>query len=315
MKKSIVVIGGGNGSSSILRCLKPFAGEIELSAVISVADSGRTSGRIRRDFKMIPPSDVMRACLALSPYDYHTLRSVFFTNRFDPSSVLAGHNLGSMVISWDTMAEWDVKKAIQNFQHVLGCVGTVYPVTTTQVDLCVELTDGTTVRGEGAIDEPAYDRSLRITRAWLEPEGTITNEAKSAIEAADALIIGPSSVYTSIMSTLLVGGVREAIGQSTADIIYVPSTYLPMDGETGPITLSQQVSVIESALPRGINTIIVNSERLENDPKKPHRIRLDDYPKDVEHLPTHQCIIEDLSDPTERMNLKKLGDILLKNTA
>jgi len=309
MKKNVVVIGGGNGSSIVLRSLKDYSGQLGLSAVISVADSGSSSGILREQFKMVPPSDLMRAVIALSPYDHATLHDVFVKNR--PSEgPFKGHSLGNLFFAWGFEQSRDIRRAIRALEEMVHSYGHVYPVCATALDLCVKLTDGKIVRGEGAIDDPTYDRSLRITDAWLEPNGKVTSEAQSAIEEADVIILGPGSVYTSLMSTLLVGGVREAIQRSRGNIIYVPSTYLPTHGETGPTTLSGQIGVIESALPRAINTIVVSSERLGHNPRA-HDFPLEDYVKDVEKLPTHQCIVEDLGDDVERMNLKKLGEILM----
>ncbi|MBI5134767.1 YvcK family protein [Candidatus Uhrbacteria bacterium] len=309
--KKVVVLGGGNGTSIVLRALKAHTHHIDLSAVISVADSGSSSGVLRKQYGMIPPSDLMRAVIALSAYDHAILRDIFYKNRLEDGPLM-GHSLGNLILAWAHRETHDIRNGIQALQTMVKAAGRVYPVSTTPVDLCVELTDGTIVRGEGAIDEPAYDRSLRIAKAWLEPNGVVDDEARNVIESADAIILGPSSVYTSIISTLLVGGVREAIDRSKASIVYVPSTYLPVDGETGPTTLSGQVSAIESALPRAIDSIVVNTQRLAVDPRLHHDIRLEDYSKDVENLPTHHCVKEDLSDPTERMNLKKFGEVLMR---
>ncbi len=310
MKKNVVVIGGGNGTSIVLRALKDYSDQLQLSAVISVADSGSSSGVLREQFQMVPPSDLMRAVIALSPYDHTTLRGVFVKNR--PSEgPFKGHSLGNLFFAWGFEKSGDILDTIRALEEMVRSCGHVYPVCSAALDLCAKLSDGTIVQGEGAIDDPAYDRSLRITEAWLEPKGEITSEAQLAIEEADVIILGPGSVYTSLLSTLLVGGVREAIERSSGKIIYVPSTYLPSNGETGPTTLSGQIEVIESALPRAINTIVVSSERLENNPRA-HDLPLEDYVKDVEKLSTHQCIVEDLSDDVERMNLKKLGALLIR---
>ncbi len=309
--RKVVVLGGGNGTSIILRALKSHVDQLDLSAVVSVADSGSSSGILRKQYGMVPPSDLMRAVIALSAYDHKTLQEIFFKNRMKDGP-FSGHSLGNLFFAGAHRETGDIRDGIRALQTMVRAMGHVYPVSMVPLDLCVELTDGTIVKGESKIDEPSYDRSLRIVKAWLEPEGMLSDEARSAIGSARALILGPSSVYTSIMSTLLVGGVQEAIERSSANIIYIPSTYLPSDGETGPTTLSQQISVIESALPRPLNTIIVNTQRLADDPRPHHDIRLEEYPKDVENLSTHHCVMEDLSDPTERMNLEKLGEILMQ---
>ncbi len=313
MKKKVVIIGGGNGSAVVLRALKPYVDQLELSAVISVADSGRTSGRIRQDFKMVPPSDCMRGVLALSRYDYHMLRDIFFTNRVTSADGLDGHNLGSLFLAWGTRAlNGDVLSSIRMLEQLLQTVGTVYPVTTQQVDLLVELSDGTTIRGEGTIDEPLYDRALETRRVWLEPEGMILPAARDAIITADALIVGPSSIYTSIISTILVGGVRDAIQESPAAILYVPQAFLDTKGEVGPVTLSGQVRLIEQYLPRPIDTIVYNTDMtLDRIDEKHGKGRYTILPNDVENLPTHACIGEKLYHPEERMDIDKLGKILL----
>ncbi len=310
--KKVVVIGGGNGSSIVLRALKPSVEELDISAVISVADSGRTSGRIREEFAMIPPSDCMRAILALSRYDYHTLRDIFFTNRIKEPRTLEGHNLGSLFLAWSTRAlGGDVVASMRALEGLLGAVGTVYPATTQQVDLMIELSDGTIVRGEGAIDEPTYDRSLATTRVWLEPEGEILPEARTAFTEADTIVIAPSSVYTSILSTLLVGGVRDAINQSAATILYTPQTFLDHKGEVCPTTLSDQIQVIERFLPRPISAIIYNTDTsLDRLDQKYGTGRYGVLKKDVENVSGRRMIGENLFHPIDRMDIEHLGRLL-----
>ncbi len=311
-KKKVVVMGGGNGSAVILRALKPYADQFEISAIISVADSGRTSGIIRKEFTMIPPSDSMRAMLALSRYDYQTLRDIFFTNRITDVPGLEGHNLGSLFLAWGTRAQHgDVLSSFRALEELLQTVGRVYPVTTEQVDLCVELSDTTVVRGEGAIDEPSYDRALSIKRAWLEPEGTILPQARDAIINADVLTLGPSSIYTSIVSTLLVAGVSDAIRSSRARIMYIPQNFLDHKAEAGPATLSEQVCTIEQYLPRPIDTIVYNTDAvLDRIDAKHGKGRYSVLPKDVGNLPTHKCIGENFYHPEDRMDIERLGHVL-----
>lgn len=310
-KKNIVVLGGANGCIVALRALKRFSDQLDIRAVVSVADSGGSSGILRERYGVLPPSDLMRAVLALSTYDFHFLKEVFVDGRM-AEGPFGGHSLGNLFLTWAANETGDIRHGIRALETILNAQGHVFPVSLDSIHLAVQLSDGSVVNGEGKIDRPSYDRSLRIRRAWLEPDGNLNPEARRVIEHSDMLVIGPSSVYTSAVATLLVRGMSEAIQRTRSPIVFISSTFYNEIAETGPTRLSEQVAEIEQYLPRPINVVIYDKyapdeEAARKAREEKHLVLLE---KDPEHIPNHRCLGALLRDPRDRMSIKKLGEIL-----
>ncbi len=258
-KKKIVVIGGGNGSAVTLVALKHYLNNFDISAVISMSDSGGSSGRLRKELGTLPPGDIMRAVLALSKYDYPMLRNIFYQPRFDCSGKLKGHNLGNLFITLIAKYCGSFVKALDALSQSVEAQGKVYPVTIKPVDLVAKLVNSQIVRTEAFIDEPKYNHGSKIKKVWLEPKCRVNPAAAKVIQSADYIILSPGSLYTSIIATLLPSGVYQAIKNSNAKLIYVAGNAYRLDGETGPERLSDFVWQLEQYLPRQINYIIHNS--------------------------------------------------------
>src|SRR3989338_10367595 len=177
-KKRVVAIGGGNGSAIALEALKQHRDIFDISAVISMSDSGGSSGRLRQEFNTLPPGDILRAILSLSLSDYPVLRKIFYSNRFSGAGKLAEHNLGNLFLTLAGKYAGDFMSAVRALEQSVEAVGHVYPATLDQTDLCVELENGQIIKTEAAIDMPNYDRSLKIKKAWLEPAWQIYSEAR-----------------------------------------------------------------------------------------------------------------------------------------
>ena len=171
MKKKVVVIGGGNGSAISTIALKQFVDEIELSSVISMSDSGGSSGRLREEFGTVPPGDILRAVLAMSKYDYKFLRQIFNKNRIKGEGSLNNHSLGNMLFVLLEKYAGDYMQAVRALEDAVEAVGHVYPVTLDIVDLAVELSNNEVIKTEGIIDRPDYDKNLRIKRLGLSQKG------------------------------------------------------------------------------------------------------------------------------------------------
>ena len=258
-KKKIVVIGGGNGSAVALVSLKHYLADFDISAVISMSDSGGSSGRLRKELDTLPPGDIMRAILALSKYDYLMLRNIFYQPRFSCSGKLKGHNLGNLFLTLIAKYCGSFTKALEALEQSVEAIGHVYPVTTKPVDLVAQLANGQVVKTEAFIDEPKYNHGAKIKKVWLEPKCRANPEAISVIKKADYIILSPGSLYTSIISTLLPIGIAEAIKKTKAKLIYVAGNAYRLDGETGPECLSDFVFQLERYLPRKINYIVHNN--------------------------------------------------------
>lgn len=259
MKKNVVVIGGGNGSAVVLVALKKYLAKYNLAATISMADSGGSSGHLRRELSTLPPGDIMRAVLALSVYDYPTLRKIFYTPRFKKVGRLDSHNFGNLFLTLCTKYCGDFMAALNAFSQSLQVQGEVYPVTLSQVDLVAELNNGEILHTEEFIDAPNYNRGWKIKKVWLKPEAKGYLPALQAIKSADYIILSPGSLYTSLVAALLPTGVKSAIKNSRAKIIYIAGNAFRTDGETGPERLSDFVLQLEKYLPRSLDAVIYNS--------------------------------------------------------
>ncbi|HAT03486.1 MAG TPA: hypothetical protein DCS29_01775 [Candidatus Magasanikbacteria bacterium] len=268
-KKRIVVMGGGNGSAVTLNAVKQLTDTCDISAVISMLDSGYSTGAIRKFFDMLPPGDILRAILAMSPYNFQILKKIFYKNRISTLKKLNGDlnasrgpSLGNVFIALTTQYEGDFVRAIRSLEEVLETVGHAYPSTLKQADLIVELSNGDIIRGETHIDEPTYDRNLRIKKAYVEPYVEAYPDALDQIKQASCIVFGPGDLYTSIVASLLPQGIQEAIKQSPAKLVYVVGNAYHTHGETGPTTLSEFISELELYLPRPLDYILFNNAQL-----------------------------------------------------
>ncbi len=319
VKKKVVVIGGGNGSAVVLNALKKFSDRLDISAVITMSDSGRSMGVVRREFNVPPPADVVRAALALSPYDYAVLRKIFYTNRCTKApqldAVFAGTsrpNLGSLFIAFLAAYESDYVSALRTLEEVVEAVGHVYPATLEMNDLCAELVNGTIIKTEAAIDRPTYDRSLKISRVWLEPNAVMYDGAGEVIEQADYIFLSPGSLYTSVVATLLPTGTKEAITQSPAQLIYVAGDAYELEGETGPERLSDFVEQLERYLPRKIDVVVYNNSMLTPAQQRKYaEKKWGTFMKDIENIKNKNIIGADFEKEEGGLSSEKLSKILV----
>ena len=268
MKKKVVVIGGGNGSALVNNALKPLVRDIDISSVVSVCDSGGANGRLRERLGVLPSADVLRAVLALSPYNYGLLKKIFRSNRFSEGK-FEGHYLGNLFLMLVARHTGDYIGAVRSLEDAVEAVGTVHPVTLDQSDLCVELSDGEIVIGEGVIDRPTNSmREHRIIRAWLQPTPMIYDGARDAISSADYIIFAPGSLYTSLIATLVVEGMKKgALRHSNAKFVFVVGNAYEKNGEVGPTILSEVISELETYLPRPLDIVVYNNRTLTKQEK------------------------------------------------
>lgn len=216
-KPKIVTIGGGTGAYIVLSTLKNYP--VHLSAIVTMMDSGGSTGRLRDQLGILPPGDIRQALVALSESDI--IWRKLFTYRFD-SGDLNGHNFGNILLSALQKITASTEKTVSIATELLKTKGDVIPVTLEHATLCANYADGSQLIGEALIDSTDKPRP-KITNIYLEPSVKANPKAIKAIEKADYIIFGPGDLYTSIIPNLLVDGISEALINSKAKKIYFGS--------------------------------------------------------------------------------------------
>ncbi len=314
MKKNIVVIGGGNGSASVLKALVPFTAHYNVAAVISVADSGGSSGKLRREFNSLPTGDILRAIIALSEHDSELLNQVLYKNRFSGQEKLSGHNIGNLFLTLVARYANNFVAAIRALEEALGATGRVHPVSLEPTHLVARLSSGEVVVTEEKIDRPNSSREHQIESVWLDPEVTLHHDAKEAIVTADYVFLALGSLYTSVVATLLPQGVRDSLASSPARLVSVHAHAYELDGENGPNTLSGQVRALECYLPRPLDMIVYNDVVLQPNQKSSYEQRnWGELLVDAHLLSDRHVIRQDFEHETAGMDSEKLSFILGKH--
>lgn len=265
-KKSVVVIGGGTGIYPVLRGLKAYK-DIDVTAVITVADAGGSTGRLRDEFGQLPVGDIRMALAALSAeIDNHDeLLRELFLYRFDKGEGLNGHNLGNLLLVALTDMLGSELEAVKVASRILRVRGTVLPVTEDKVHIVATYDDGVKIEGEHHIDEPEEERfEHRITNLCTNPIATITPDVQKAIENADMVVLGPGDLYTSLLANCVVGGVPEAIQSSDAKFIFV-TNLMTSQGQTHGMTAKDHIHEVLKYVGRAPDTVVVNTATVPDD--------------------------------------------------
>lgn len=236
----VVVIGGGTGSFTVLRGLKSRVDD--LCAVVSMFDSGGSTGLLRDEFGILPTGDVRRCLVALAEENDNVLRQLFMF-RFEEHSSLKGHSFGNLFLTALTEITGSEEEAIRQASRILRVKGRVLPVSFDNADVCAELETGIKIKGETNIDIPRHDPNLRIVKTWLEPEATSNPEAVDAILKADLVVAGPGDLYSSIIPNLLVKGIPDALKKTKAKKVYV-CNLMTKPGETTSFKASDHLKEI-----------------------------------------------------------------------
>jgi uncharacterized cofD-like protein len=251
----IVVIGGGTGLSTMLHGLKAYTSNI--TAVVTVADDGGSSGRLRKEFDVPPPGDIRNCLVALA--EAEPLMGKLFQFRFEEGSELAGHSFGNLFITAMSKVTGNFDAAIKESSKVLAIRGSVVPSTLDKVTLVAEHADGSQTQGESQIPKAGSP----VKRVKLQPANCRpTTEAIEAIKKADAIVLGPGSLYTSIMPNLLIGRMYQEIIASKAVKVYVCNV-MTQKGETEDFKASDHLEAIIAHTASGIvDYCIVNTARI-----------------------------------------------------
>lgn len=235
----IVIIGGGTGLSVLLRGLKKIT--TDLSAVVNMVDDGGSSGVLRSDLGMLPPGD-LRSCI-LSMSNTTELLEEVLNYRFDKGS-LSGQSLGNLIMAALSDVTGGIDNALGACADIFNITGKVYAVTLENIDLVAELKNGTKVLGESKIPKAVLEKGSPIHRVNLYPERPRAyRKVIEVIEKADLILVGPGSLYTSILPALLVSGVKEAILRSSGKCVYIANV-MTQPGETDGLGVADHVRAI-----------------------------------------------------------------------
>jgi uncharacterized cofD-like protein len=247
--------GGGTGLPSLLGGLKrnPW---LRLNAVVTMFDTGGSSGQLRDELGVLPPGDVLRCALALSRNEGEARRVLLARLPTMEHTRLGGHTGGNLLLSMMERYSGDFLAAVDGLRALLGCRGCVWPISVEQATLCAEYADGQVTRGEVEVDR-GHARGHQVTRVWLEPQAPIHPAVKTAISKFDAVVIGPGSFFTSLMPTLLVDGVADVLAGVRGPIVVVSNLLTEGQGMRG-FTAADEVAWVSRTIGRKVDVLIAN---------------------------------------------------------
>ena len=311
----VVVIGGGTGLSTMLRGLKKYTSHI--TAIVTVGDDGGGSGKIREDLGMLPPGDIRNCILALA--DTEPLMEDLLQYRFTEGS-LKGQCFGNLFLAAMAGISENFEDAVQKMSSVLAVKGKVLPVTLDDMKLVAELENGEIIEGESKIPSEVIVRKTSIKKLAIKPiDAKPLEEAIKSINGADVIIMGPGSLYTSIIPNLLVKGIPEAICKSPAKKVYI-SNVMTQPGETDGFKVSNHLKVLmDYGVAESIDYVIANNGIIPPDIKEKYakenaELVVLDY-ENISNLNVN-VIEADLIKITKRYvkhNAEKLAELIMKN--
>jgi len=248
----VVALGGGTGLSTLLRGLKETTSNI--SAVVTVTDDGGSSGRLRAELDVLPPGDVRNCILALAEDEERMAR--LFQHRFRGGGELEGHSLGNLLLVGMEQATGGFDRAVEEMSHILNIRGRVLPATLTRTHLVAQMEDGEWVEGETRVaQDPRRIRRVRLSAQNVLPHP----EVLEAIERADLILLGPGSLFTSLIPNLLVEGIARAMERAAGEKIYV-ANLMTEHGETDGFTLRDHLRALNEYVPlRSFTSVLINT--------------------------------------------------------
>ena len=256
MKKKITVIGGGTGQANLLRGLKNY--NIDLTAVVTMADDGGGSGKLRQEIGMLPPGDIRNCIIALS--DIEPAMETLMQHRFKEGS-LKGQSFGNLFLAALNEIYGDFELAISKISEILAVRGRVLPVTLEDIHLVAKLANGNLVNGESNIAQECINQSTRIDKILLRPSNVDAfPEVIDRINNSDIIVLGPGSLYTSIIPNLLVADVAKAIYESKAVKIYVSNIMTEYGETTGYSIYNHMKAILDHSIFPIIDKVIINKK-------------------------------------------------------
>lgn len=257
MRKRIVTIGGGTGSFTLLSGLKKY--NVDISAIVSMADDGGSTGVLRDELGVLPPGDVRQCLVALS--DSSEMLRELMNYRFEEGG-LKGHNFGNLFLSALEKINGKFSSGVREAIKILNVKGTVIPVTDEDMRMAIKLKDGSILYGEKQLDHNKSVRSIGMEKIFLEPKVKANKQAVEAILKADVIAIGPGDLYGSVLPNLLVDGISEAIKKSKAKVIF-NCNLTNKKGQTGNYIIDDYVKVFEQLIGKGrIDFVLFNNKKI-----------------------------------------------------
>ncbi len=253
--KKITVIGGGTGTFVVLSGLKQLP--LDLGVIVTMMDSGGSTGRLRDQLGVLPPGDLRQCLVALS--EAPILWRRLFLYRFETGD-FAGHNFGNLFLSALEKVCPNYDEVIETASYVLKTKGKVIPVTFDKAHLCIKYKNGKIVKGENKIEEN-INESSPIEKAFLEPSAKLNKEVSRRINMSDVIVIGPGDLYTSIIPVLLVGKIKDNIHSAKAKIVFVMNL-MTKSGQTNNYTASDHLRDLTKYLGKTPDVVIVNSGKI-----------------------------------------------------
>lgn len=258
--QSVVTIGGGSGQFNLLSALMDVE-QVAISAVVSMTDSGGSTGRLRDEMGVLPPGDILKCIVALSPLQ--EVARELLLKRFESSHRLQGHTAGNMLLTMLSQYVGSFASGVEALAELLNVRGRILPVTVDKATLVAELENGKRVFGEHAIDVPRGPDRGRIADVFLVPHHgeqiSVYPPVIEAITNADVVLIGPGDLYTSIVPSLLVPGVADALRETGARLVYV-SNIMTKYGETEGFCVEDFLAVLQRYIGRAIPEVIYNTQ-------------------------------------------------------
>lgn len=261
-KKKVVVIGGGTGTSVVLNGLKEFQHDLDLTAIVTVSDSGGSTGRLRDEFGFLPVGDLRQCLTALASGKDQQLVRQLLLYRFNKGEGLIGHNLGNLILTaLEDLAETPAQ-AIEQASRIFRVKGRVYPITQENVQLVIEYDSGLEVTGEHFLDD-TQTGSQRIRRISLKPSASIYVKSAQAIEEADLIVLGPGDLYASLLPNTLVAGFSQALQRNQGKFVYVVNL-MTHYSQTDQMTATDHLREVRQYAKRQPDVVIINTGQIDS---------------------------------------------------
>lgn len=305
----VVVIGGGTGMPVLLRGLKNLP--IQLSAIVTVADDGGSSGRLRNEMSIPAPGDIRNVVAALS--DAEPMLLELFQHRFTSGNGLSGHSMGNLLLAAMTSMTGDFFRGIKQISKVLNVRGDIYPIANHYMNLHAEMEDGTVVIGESSIPK----QNKRIKRVFVSPTPVQPlPEAVHAIKSADLIIISPGSLYTSILPNVIIPEIGHALKATKAKVTYICNV-MTQEGETTGYTAADHIQALFDHIGNDvINSVVVHNKPIDRGMQKVYaKENSEPVVYDIQRIRSMglEVIEEDIIDQSQSMlrhDTKKLAQLL-----